>query len=190
MGESGKETCDSYPAQAGRFELNKFPFILLWNTDIDTENSYRQHNAFWLMLHKAHIAFGPGSLVLCTSCSHQWLITAAVICSWCWPVFYSHLTKKVHGGWDSHNNTVTCAEWPRGHSGVCRYGAGCLSHVHNYIRGGIMAWSKNSEPKELPLHSMSCSDPCESVYFSQLISRPCQDSILSLSFPKGATKVS
>lgn len=78
MGESGKEnTRDSSPAQTGQFELNKFLFISLWNPDIDTEHSYRQGHAFWLMLDKAHIALGPGSLVLYTSCSHQWLITAA-----------------------------------------------------------------------------------------------------------------
>lgn len=194
MGESGKEnTRDIYPAQARRFELNKFLFISLWNSDIDTEHSYRQDNAFWLMLHKSHIALGPGSLVLCTSCSHQWLITAVVICSWHWPALYSHLTNKVYGSWDRHNSTVTSAAG--GHSAQSFWGLADMGQVVSLMVTTTLeeAWrheNKNSEPKELALHSMSCSDPCESVYFSQLISRWCQGSILALSFPRGATEVS
>lgn len=185
MGESGKEnTCNSYPAQVGRFDLNKFLFVSLWNPDIDTEHSCRQGHTFWLMLDKAHIALGPGSLVLCTSCSHQWLVTAAVICR----LTLSSTLQPFHkqGAWwlgqtQQHSHISTGGRSPQLFWGLAEW----LGQVVSLTLTTTLeeaSWHENmsSEPRKLSLHSVSCSDPCELVYFSQLISRWCQDSILCL----------
>lgn len=147
----GKHTQTATQPKLGDMELNQFLLVSLWNPDIDTKHSDSawvtdKGHASWLMLCGTCIAPGPGAPGQVPHCHMPLAAThgspsTAVNCSWGWPVFRSHFTKKVHGGWDTDKSTVTPAPGVILHSPLRGgwYGACCLSHVHNHH--GMKTWT-------------------------------------------------